>query len=122
MNHPTHTPHNSLGHLGEQPMPLLSAFGAAMRRRRFDKAMSLAALASKTGLHSNYLGSVERGERNPSLASIWCIASGLEITVAQLFDEIPTSGTGPNPEPARKIKKAKKAPVLRLIHSPTSLD
>jgi transcriptional regulator with XRE-family HTH domain len=37
------------------------------------------------GLHKNYIGMVERGERNPSLINIEIIAKGLELSISDLM-------------------------------------
>lgn len=44
------------------------------------------ALADKIGLHFTFVSSVERGERNLSLASLLRLAEGLGINPAQLVD------------------------------------
>ena len=80
-----------------------AAFGATMRRHRTDKLLSLHELAERCGLHPNYIGSVERGERNISLNNIWRIALSLEVKSATLLDDLPRlSAKG-------KIKKASRA-------------
>lgn len=107
----------------ERVTPLQAAFGAAVRRRRYEKAISLQALAIKADLHWNYLGSVERGERNISLANIWRIASGLEVTITELLGELELSSAKAEPtKKSKKAKRAKKAPILLLIHNPTAID
>ena len=44
-------------------------------------------LASETGLHRTYIGSVERGERNVSIDNIEVIAKALKTSVASLLSE-----------------------------------
>ena len=48
--------------------------------------MSQEELAYKAGVHRTYLGSVERGERNPSLKNLAAIARALDIRLAELVD------------------------------------
>ncbi len=48
-------------------------------------------LAERASLHANYIGSLERGERNVSLFNIWRIASGLGMTAAQLLADLPAA-------------------------------
>ena len=51
-------------------------------------------LAFKAGMHRTYLGSIERGERNPSLKNIAGIAKALGVSLSQLFSfEDQKSGT-----------------------------
>ncbi len=68
---------------------LLAAFGTALRELRHDRLLTIEAVAEAAGLHPNYLGSVERGERNVSLFNIWRIASALGLPAAALLDELP---------------------------------
>jgi predicted transcriptional regulator len=65
------------------------AFGERLRALRHDKAMTLEQVAELAGLHPNYVGSVERGERNVSLFNIWRIASALGSPPSVLLDQLP---------------------------------
>ena len=65
------------------------AFGDRLRKLRHDKLMTIEQVAEIADLHPNYLGSVERGERNVSLFNIWRIASGLGLPAAALLNELP---------------------------------
>jgi len=65
------------------------ALGDRLRELRHDKLMTLEQVAELAGLHPNYLGSVERGERNVSLFNIWRIASALGLPAAAVMDQLP---------------------------------
>jgi transcriptional regulator with XRE-family HTH domain len=52
-------------------------FGQQVRRRRYALDLSIEQLAEKAGLHPNYVGSVERGERNIALENILALAQAL---------------------------------------------
>jgi len=60
-------------------------FGERVRELRLAIGLSQEALAFKSGIHRTYLGSIERGERNPSLKNIASIAKALGVTLSQLF-------------------------------------
>jgi transcriptional regulator with XRE-family HTH domain len=61
------------------------AFGQALRARRHVAGLSQEDLADKAGLHRTYVGSVERGERNPSLINIRRLAEAVEVTASDLL-------------------------------------
>lgn len=63
-------------------------FGANVRRIREALGLSQEALASDARLDRSYMGGVERGERNPSLAAILDIAQALHIPPHRLFQGI----------------------------------
>jgi transcriptional regulator with XRE-family HTH domain len=44
-------------------------------------------LAERSDCHPNYIGGIERGERNPSLIKIAAIAKGLRCRIADLFPD-----------------------------------
>jgi len=60
-------------------------FGDRIRELRKEKQLSQEELAFKAGVHRTYLGSIERGERNPSLRNISAIAAALGISLSDLF-------------------------------------
>ena len=62
----------------------LKTFGARVRLRRRELGFSQEELAGISGLHRTYIGSLERGERNISLANIIRLANALELDPAEL--------------------------------------
>jgi len=60
-------------------------FGRAVRKRREATGLSQEEFADGCGLHRTYWGSIERGERNVSLANIEKIARAFKISVSELF-------------------------------------
>jgi transcriptional regulator with XRE-family HTH domain len=62
----------------------LEEFGRRVRKRRVKLGLSQEALAAKAGIHRNYQGSVERGERNVALVNILRLARALGIDAATL--------------------------------------
>ena len=62
-----------------------TVFGANVRTVRLFKRVTQEQLAELTGLHPNYVGSVERGERNISIVNIQKIVDGLGVDAGTLF-------------------------------------
>ncbi len=60
-------------------------FGNKVAELRKGQKMSQEELADKCGLHRTYLGAIERGEKSPTLNTVYKIAKGLNITINQLF-------------------------------------
>lgn len=65
--------------------PILVAFAAAVRRRRHALSLTQEQLAERANFHVNYVGGIERSERNSSLASIQSLAKGLECSLQELL-------------------------------------
>ena len=66
--------------------------GERMRAYRTKAGMSQEALAERAGLHSTYIGQLERGEKNATLESVEKIARALDVSFETLFGHI-VSGT-----------------------------
>lgn len=67
---------------------LLKAFGAAIPARRKALGLTQEQLAEHAELHTNYISSTERGERNVSLQNISRIAAALEMAPSELVASI----------------------------------
>ena len=70
------------------PTNLKDNLGEGIRRERFLLGISQQELAKRSGLHRTYVSDLERGERNPSVASILKIADALHVTVGELFQTV----------------------------------
>lgn len=63
---------------------LLVEFAAKVRNRRHALSLTQEELAERSGFHVNYIGGIERAERNPSLTSLAALAKGLEYSAKEL--------------------------------------
>jgi len=68
------------------------SFGKRIRNIRNSKNISQERLAEMSGLHPTYIGQLERGEKSPTLESIYKISKGLEMTVSGLFSYMEEEG------------------------------
>lgn len=59
--------------------------GKVIKSKRELKGMTQVELAMKSGVDRNYIGMLERGERNPSYLSLLKISRGLGIPVFDLI-------------------------------------
>ena len=67
-----------------------AVLAANVRRLRAARGWSQERLAEKAGIHRNYLGGIERRERNVGLDNIENIARALGITVGELLSDSET--------------------------------
>jgi transcriptional regulator with XRE-family HTH domain len=63
-------------------------FGNRVRELRLQRKFSQEKLAELADLHRNYVGGVERGERNVSLLNIVKLARGLKVRPSELIEPI----------------------------------
>lgn len=68
--------------------PSLEKFGDRIRKLRKARGLSQEELAELAGLHRNYIGGIERGERNIALLNIMRLAKALKISPSELLDGI----------------------------------
>ena len=64
-------------------------FGSSLRKLRDERGYSQEELAERAGLHRNYVGGVERGERNVALENIIKLARALSVPARELFTNFP---------------------------------
>jgi transcriptional regulator with XRE-family HTH domain len=72
---------------------ILRLFGERLRELRTERNLSQEQLAELASLDRNYIGQIERAERNVALVNIVRIAKALEVEPAELF--VPFSSARP---------------------------
>jgi transcriptional regulator with XRE-family HTH domain len=91
--------------------------GANVRRLRLAAGLSQAALSERMGVDRAYVSGLEKGERNPTIVTLWHTAKALGVKVRALFDE-PASGVGGRTkgDPRRTARwPARRAPSLQPL-------
>lgn len=58
-----------------------------LKQLREQRKLSLDKVAEMSGISKTMLGQIERGESNPSIATVWKIANGLKISFTALITE-----------------------------------
>ena len=64
---------------------ILIIFGKRIKELRKSKKMTQQQFADLSNLHKNYIGMIERGERNPSLINIENIAKAFDMSISELM-------------------------------------
>jgi len=70
-------------------------FSKNVRKARVGRGLSQEDLAELADLHRNYVGGVERGERNISVDNMERIARALHTTIGTLLEESPALSKPP---------------------------
>lgn len=70
-----------MGKLNEQ----LRNLGKRIREARLRQGMSQEELSEKCSINPSYIGQIERGEKSPSLQTLYAIADGLHMDIRLFF-------------------------------------
>ncbi len=68
--------------------PVLVKLGFNIRKRREELDYSQERLAERADLDQTYISGIECGKRNPGIKNVARIAKALEITTAELCEEV----------------------------------
>ena len=69
-----------------EPGPLTEHIGKTLRNFRKERGWTLDQLADATSVSKPMLGQIERGESNPTVVTLWKIASGLDVPFSVFID------------------------------------
>ncbi|RNB90214.1 XRE family transcriptional regulator [Brevibacillus nitrificans] len=72
----------------ESTKQLAKMLGDRIRSLRLDLGLSQEQLGERSGLHTNYIGQIERGEKNLTLETLLKIARSLGTSLEQLLHSI----------------------------------
>jgi DNA-binding XRE family transcriptional regulator len=75
-------------------LPNYALLGDVIRTFRLQRGLSQESLAERAALHRTYIGSVERGERNPSFQSLSRIVDALGISWTEFGQAIDRAAGG----------------------------
>lgn len=71
--------------MARKPDRLLVGLGNAIRELRTERGWSQEELSLKTGVHRNYIGGIERAERQPTVETVAVLADALGVTTSELI-------------------------------------
>lgn len=66
----------------------LRLIGNKIRELRDEKNLSQFKLAELSDIHENYLGAIERAEKNPTVYTLYKITSALGINMEEFFKNL----------------------------------
>lgn len=89
-------------------------FGTALREWRVRRQLTQERLAERSGLSYKFVGEIERGQGNPALTSIAGLASGLGISLPELFATVERPRP---PEPEYRISESDLQAVREAVAS-----
>jgi transcriptional regulator with XRE-family HTH domain len=74
-----------------QISPIDAAFGQVLRSLRLERGLSQEGLGNASGNGRTYIGQLERGERGPTLKTIFALARVLELDPSDIVELVQES-------------------------------
>ena len=62
---------------------------STLKKHRKNRGWSLDKTARQTGVSKAMLGQIERGESSPTVATLWKMATGLEVSLSSFLEPVP---------------------------------
>ena len=69
-------------------MEVKEIFSKVLLELRKEKKLTQARLAEKAELETNFIGYMERGQRQPSITTIFKLAKGLEVSPTEIIKRV----------------------------------
>ncbi len=69
-------------------MDITAEIGSRIRHHRRERKLSQEKLAEKSGLHPSYIGQLERGEKKPTIDSLYKITKGMDLSVSDFLKDL----------------------------------
>lgn len=70
-------------------MDMRKVIGYNFARLRQKKGMTQEVAAEKSGFSQSYIGWLERGQRNPTVISVYMLAQAIDVVPADLMQPLP---------------------------------
>ncbi len=70
--------------------PAEQVLGQILRQLRKERGLSQEKLALESGYHRTYISLLERGQKNPSLRTIFELAKALEVAPSEIVERVQT--------------------------------
>lgn len=93
---------------GPQPSEMIGLLAASIRRERERAGLSMTELAKRARIAKSTLSQLEAGAGNPSVETLWALATALGVPFSRLVDP---------PRPQVRILRAGQGPVTYSEHS-----
>ncbi len=98
------------------PDELHVRLGRRIRDLRIERGWSQEELADVSGLHRNYVGSAERGERNLTVSSLQALAGAFGLTLSELLEGLDQGLKTDQEKALGKIEK-RKARIVKAYNT-----
>lgn len=73
---------------GANPLKIEQAFGLILKKNRIDMKLSQEELALRSNLDRTYVSLLERGQRKPTLNTIFVLSTSLNMNPSDLIKEV----------------------------------
>ena len=88
-------------------MDMRKVFGQNLRRYRLAAGLSQEAVAERMGVDRAHVSSMERGQQNVTILTVWQVAQAVNCRSADLLDE-DDAENGDTPDPLAKAPRRKR--------------